>query len=143
MKEREKKRSAKRPPSRLKFRIFLTVVELLSLEGDDGRPWPRSRGRRRTASVTAVKRLEHVAKTVIERLRGGLRLDLSEPPGYVERLFILSPAILRGSGWVWWLRSFFSLQQGGETSRLLHQSEQCMARRLVQASMYIYVTMRS
>ena len=34
-KERGRERSAKHPRSRLKFQIFLTVVELPNLEGDD------------------------------------------------------------------------------------------------------------
>ena len=34
-----------------------------------------------------------VVETIIEHLRSGLRLDLSDPRGYVERLFMLFPVM--------------------------------------------------
>ena len=104
--ERVTGRSAKPPRSRLKFQNFPTVVKLLNLEG---KYVPRDRsgdrpGRDREQLLLLQRRgliedLEKqdynlVVETVIERLRGGLRFDLSEPRGYVERSFMLLPAML-------------------------------------------------
>ena len=35
-----------------------------------------------------------VVESAIERLRGGLCLDLAKPPGYVDNSFMLLPAML-------------------------------------------------
>ena len=61
-------------------------------------------------------------KPAIGRFRGGLRLDLSEPRGYIERPFMLfyqryyeraAGSLHHGYGC---FAPFFSLQHGGETS---------------------------